>query len=178
MASADFCRTRPQFPTTAPPVGQALLTHYVRQISLDKTHNFHCASSRFTKGDERKRFRDVGPTHRSPPALYRVSVRNLAALTGMWLTTILCQLTGTFAGFLPTVGCPSAVALVWYFVDRSHSWYTAYLKTFVLVQGIFTLQVNRHARRTKTVNGRARRSPASSRSPLLAPRYLSRSPTE
>ena len=29
----------------------------------------------------------------STPALYRVSVRNLAALTRMWLTTILCQLT-------------------------------------------------------------------------------------
>ena len=26
MASADFCRTRPQSPTAAPPFGQALLT--------------------------------------------------------------------------------------------------------------------------------------------------------
>jgi hypothetical protein len=30
-----------------------------------------------------------------------------------------CQLIGAFAGFLPTVGRPSAVALTSYFVDRS-----------------------------------------------------------
>jgi hypothetical protein len=37
-------------------------------------------------------------------------------------------------------------------VDRSHSWYAAYLKTFVLVQGTYTPLVIRHARRTETVN--------------------------
>jgi hypothetical protein len=47
-------------------------------------------------------------TRLSEPALYRVSVRNLAALTRMRLTTILCQLADTFAGFLPTVDYSSA----------------------------------------------------------------------
>jgi hypothetical protein len=65
---------------------------------------------------------------------------------------ILCQLTGAFAGFLPTVRYLSAVALVLYLVDRSHSWYAACLKTFVLVQGTLTPHVIRHARRTDTVN--------------------------
>ena len=67
----------------------------------------------------------------------------------MRLTTILCQLTDTFAGFLPTVRYLPAVALVSYLVDRSHSWYPAYLQTFVLVQGTSTPLVIRHARRTK-----------------------------
>ena len=93
--------------------------------------------------------REAWPTHLSAPALYRVSVRNLAALTRMRLTTTLCQLTDTFAGFLPTVSYPSAVALVSYLVNRSHSWYPAYLQTFVLVQGTHTPLVIRHARRTK-----------------------------
>jgi hypothetical protein len=70
----------------------------------------------------------------------------------MRLTTILCQLTGTFAGFLPTVRYLTAGALVLYLVDRSHSWYAACLKTFVLVQGTLTPQVIRHARRTESVN--------------------------
>ncbi len=88
----------------------------------------------------------------SEPALYQVSVRNLAAVTRMWLTTILCQLTDTFAGFLPTVRYLPAVALVSYLIDRSHSWYTAFLKTFVLIQGTYTPQVNRHAWRTKALH--------------------------
>ncbi len=54
--------------------------------------------------------------------------------------------------FLPTVGCPSVVAGLSYLVDRSHSWYPAYLQTFVLVQGTCTPLVIRHARRTKAVN--------------------------
>ena len=107
------------------------------QLSLDKTVDFRCTSSRFTNADERRRFCDGWPTHRSPPALYRVSVRSLTALRRC---------------FLPTVGHPSAVAGLSYFVNRSHRWYTAFLKTFVLVQGTCTLLVNRHARRTKSVN--------------------------
>ena len=107
------------------------------QLSLDKTVDFRCTSSRFTNADERRRFRDGWPTHRSPPALYRVSVRSLTALRRC---------------FLPTVGHPSAVAGLSYFVNRSHRWYTAFLKTFVLVQGTCTLLVNRHARRTKTLD--------------------------
>jgi hypothetical protein len=67
----------------------------------------------------------------------------------MRLTTILCQLADTFAGFLPTARYLTAVALVSYLVDRSHSWYAAYLQTFVLVQGTSTPQVIRHDRRTK-----------------------------
>jgi hypothetical protein len=63
-------------------------------------------------------------------------------------THVNCRLDDAFAGFLPTVCYLAAVAFISYFVDRSHSWYTAFLKTFVLVQGTFTLQVNRHARRT------------------------------
>ena len=70
----------------------------------------------------------------------------------MWLTTIRCQLTDTFAGFLPTARYLPAVALVSYLVDRSHSWYAAFLKTFVLVQGTYTPLVIRHARRTEAVN--------------------------
>jgi hypothetical protein len=73
----------------------------------------------------------------------------LAALTRMRLTTILCQLADTFAGFLPTARCLPAVALVSYLVDRSHSWYPAFRQTFVLVQGTPTPQVIRHDRRTK-----------------------------
>ena len=42
-------------------------------------------------------------TRLSTPALDRVSVRSLADLTGMRLTTILCQLIDAFAGFLSTV---------------------------------------------------------------------------
>ena len=68
----------------------------------------------------------------------------------MRLTTILCQLTDTFAGFLPTVRYLPAVALVSYLIDRSHSWYPAYLKIFVLVQGTYTPQVIRHDWRTNT----------------------------
>ena len=70
----------------------------------------------------------------------------------MRLTTILCQLTGTFAGFLSTVRYLPAVALVSYLFDRSHSWYAAFQKIFVLVQGTFTPQVIRHDRRTKAVH--------------------------
>ena len=72
---------------------QGLLPDTGLQSSQDKTINFRCASSRFTNADERKRFRDGWLTHLSPPALYQVSVRNLAALTRMSLTTVLCQLT-------------------------------------------------------------------------------------
>jgi hypothetical protein len=82
--------------------------------------------------------RDVWLTRLSTPALYQVSVRNLADLTGMRLTTILCQLTDAFAGFLPTVRYLPAVALVSYLFDRSHSWYAAFLKIFVLVLGTCT----------------------------------------
>jgi len=61
----------------------------------------------------RSGFRDVWPTHLSTPALYPVSVRNLAALTKMRLTTTFnCQLHGAFAGFLPTVRYLTAVAFV------------------------------------------------------------------
>ena len=70
----------------------------------------------------------------------------------MRLTTILCQLTGTFAGFLSTVRYLPAVALVSYLFDRSHSWYAAFQKIFVLVQGTFTPQVIRHDRRTNRFN--------------------------
>ena len=71
----------------------------------------------------------------------------------MWLTTILRQLTDTFAGFLPTARYLTAVALVSYLLlDRSHSWYPAHHQTFVLVQGTHTPQVIRHARRTKRFN--------------------------
>ena len=112
---------------------------YLRRISLDKTYGFRCTSSRFTNADERRRLRDGWLTRLSAPALYQVSVRSLAALRRR---------------FLPTVDCSSAVAGLWYLVDRSHSWYTAFLKTFVLVQGTFTPQVIRHARRTKSLNRR------------------------
>jgi hypothetical protein len=94
------------------------------QLSLDKTIDFRCTSSRFTNAVERRRLRDGRLACLPAPALYRVSVRSLAALR---------------RGFLPTVSHPPAVAGLSYFFDRSHSWYTAYLKTFVLVQGTFTL---------------------------------------
>jgi hypothetical protein len=51
-------------------------------------------------------------TRLTKPALYQDSVRNLAALTRMRLATILYPPTGTFAGFFPTAGHPTAVALV------------------------------------------------------------------
>ena len=70
----------------------------------------------------------------------------------MRLTTIRCQLTGAFAGFLSTVRYLPAVALVSYLFDRSHSWYAAFLETFVLVQGTSTPLVIRHDRRTNAVN--------------------------
>ena len=70
----------------------------------------------------------------------------------MRLTTIHCQLTDTFAGFLPTARYLTAVALVSYLVDRSHSWYAAFLETFVLVQGTSTPLVIRHDRRTNHVH--------------------------
>ena len=57
-----------------------------------------------------------------------------------------------FAGFLPTVRYLPAVALVSYLIDRSHSWYSAYLKIFVLVQGTYTPQVIRHDWRTKALH--------------------------
>jgi len=66
----------------------------------------------------------------------------------MRLTTILCQLTDAFAGFLSTVRYLPAVALVSYLFDRSHSWYAAFLEIFVLVQGTYTPLVIRHDRRT------------------------------
>ena len=63
-----------------------------------------------------------------------------------------CQLNGTFAGFLPTVRYLTAVALVWYLIDRNHSGYSAFLKIFVLVQGTYIPQVIRHDWRTKGVH--------------------------
>jgi len=58
-------------------------------------------------------FRDVWPTHLSAPPSYRVSVRSLAALTRMRLTTTFnCQLHGALAGFLPTARYLTALALV------------------------------------------------------------------
>ena len=74
----------------------------------------------------------------------------------MRLTTILCQLTDAFAGFLPTVRYLTAVALVSYLFDRSHSWYAAFLKIFVLVQGTYTPLVIRHDRRTKKMHAEQR----------------------
>jgi hypothetical protein len=47
--------------------------------------------------NERWRLRDGWPTCVARPALYEVSVCNPAALTKMWLRTILCQFNGTFA---------------------------------------------------------------------------------
>ena len=68
----------------------------------------------------------------------------------MRLTTKdVCQLSGAFAGFLSTVRYLTAVALVLYLINRSHSWYPAYLKIFILVQGTCTPQVIRHDWRTK-----------------------------
>ena len=80
----------------------------------------------------------------------------------MRLTTILCQLNDTFVGFLPTARYLTAVALVSYLVDRNHSWYPAFLQTFVLVQGTYTPLVIRHDRRTNRIHGSRRRvfSPA------------------
>ena len=75
----------------------------------------------------------------------------------MRLTTILCQLTGTFAGFLSTVRYLPAVALVSYLFDRSDSLYAAFLKIFVLVQGTHTPLVIRHDRRTKKIQPSWRR---------------------
>ena len=70
----------------------------------------------------------------------------------MRLTTILCQLTDAFAGFLSTVRYLPAVALVSYLFDRSYSWYAAFLKIFTLVQGTYTPLVIRHDRRTTTLD--------------------------
>ena len=53
----------------------------------------------------------------------------------------------SFAGLLPTVRYRPAVALISYLFDRSHSWYAAFLKIFVLVQGTCTLQVHAHVGR-------------------------------
>ena len=92
-------------------------------------------------------------SHRSETPAFHVSpgcerLLNLAALTRMRLTTIHCQLTDTFAGFLSTVRYLPAVALVSYLFDRSDSLYAAFLKIFVLVQGTHTPLVIRHDRRT------------------------------
>ena len=43
---------------------------------------------------------------------------------------------GTFAGYFSMVRYVSAVALVVYLFDRSHSWYAGFLKIFILVQGL------------------------------------------
>ena len=64
----------------------------------------------------------------------------------------------------PTVRYLPAVALVSYLIDRSHSWYSAYLKIFVLVQGTYTPQVIRHDWRTKR-SSPARRTDGSSAEP-------------
>ena len=56
-----------------------------------------------------------------------VSVRSLAVL-GVKMTEWRCSdpaLTHIFAGFLPTVGHPSAVALASYFVSQKDNWYLA-----------------------------------------------------
>ena len=64
---------------------------------------------------------------------------------------------------LSTVRYLPAVALVSYLFDRSHSWYAAFLKIFVLVQGLVsnygngTPQVIRHDRRTQAID-RSRRT--------------------
>ena len=70
----------------------------------------------------------------------------------MRLTTILCQLTDAFAGFLSTVRYLPTVALVSYLFDRSHSWYAAFLKIFVLAQGTYTPLVICHDRHTNAMH--------------------------
>jgi len=45
------------------------------------------------------------------------------------------------------VGC----SVVEYFVNKNHNWYSALFQTFLLVQGTYTPQVNRHARHTKSL---------------------------
>jgi hypothetical protein len=51
----------------------------------------------------------------------------------MWLTTVLYQLTGTFAGFLPTVRCLAAVALAsCLFRYELFIWYTELLRKLKL----------------------------------------------
>ena len=60
-----------------------------------------------------------------------------------------CLNFGTFPlKVAPTIRYLPAVAFVSYLFDRSHSWYAAFLKIFVLVQGTFTPLVMRHDRRT------------------------------
>jgi len=65
-------------------------------VSPDKNANCNCATSAFTSGPEPWALVCCA-TLPGPSALYAVSVRRLTALN---------------SGFLPTVGCPSAVAFV------------------------------------------------------------------
>ena len=67
-------------------------------VSPDKNANCNCATPAFTSAPEPWALVCCA-TLPGPSAVYAVSVRKLTVLN---------------SGFLPTVGCPSAVAFVWY----------------------------------------------------------------
>jgi len=78
--------------------------------------NFRCTSSPSTLGSVGYGFAVHGQlTTGSLWASYGVSVRSLAALAWMRRSGLIDRLTNTSAGFLPTVGHPSAVAFASYF---------------------------------------------------------------
>ncbi len=67
--------------------------------------NCRCTAAQFTNPNERKRLRDGWLTRLFEPALYQVSVRNLAVLT---IIAAGCYTDRAFIGFLPTIGRPHA----------------------------------------------------------------------
>ncbi len=99
MTSADFWRARSRLRVFALTFGQALLSGTLSRDPGIRRLTFTAQAPDLPM----RIFEDGFVMMGSLASLYRVSVRSLAALTRRWLTAILYQNTGTFAGFLPPV---------------------------------------------------------------------------
>jgi hypothetical protein len=105
-------RTVQGYPRPRAPFGQALLTHYASQTRANRGVNLRCTSSPSILGSVGNDFivhRQLVSGSRSACMAFLFVAS--AALAWMRRPGIVGRLTSTSAGFLPTVGRPSAVAL-------------------------------------------------------------------
>ncbi len=93
-------------------------------------------------------FRDLGPTPGTPCFLGGTRAVDWAGPTMARYPPAVAW----SAGNQPAASRPEIRTGWAALASRDHSWYTAFLKKFVLAQGTYTPQVVRHAKRTNTMH--------------------------
>ena len=103
MASADFCRTRPQSPTVAPPFGQALLTGTCDRSPWIMHTTFAAQALDLPMQTNEDGFVMMG----SLACPHRPCIEFLYVTSQLWRECgrrrVRCRLDDAFAGFLSTV---------------------------------------------------------------------------